>query len=268
MAIQLNVDVAAAIKNLGGDAPGYEAKGVKFMPYTGGVKFVKDGEILVTWTIAPVKLADMANKGYDQGNPLHETIKGNLTKALAELDTALGQPKPKPKPKAGVKINAPGTAILDQTLITNIGTNVGTISNVTGSAVAEYPAAQMKTGAKVMLKDATKLYEPVQGTSGSSRYYAVGISPGIKVACRYQSATKELSVRVEGPKFAALSQTLAEAGIFGPEFSGQFQGNYASMHIKAPGPADVQKVIGAVLGCLWSEIKHGVPSVEPILKAA
>lgn len=274
MAIQLNVDVAAAIKNLGGDAVGYEAKGVKFMPYTGGVKFVSDGEVLVTWTIAPVKLADMANKGYDPGNPLHETIKGNLTKALAELDAALGTAKAKPKAKAGVKINpTPGVAqvIADQSpSITMSGMTSSITATVVpaGASVPEYPPNQMKTGTKVALKDATALYQPVKGTSESSRYYAVGISPGLKVACRYQAASKELSVRVEGPSFAKMQQTLLNAGLFGPEFSGQFQGSYASMHIKAPSPVDVQKVVGAVISCLCSEIKHGVPSMDPIINAA
>jgi hypothetical protein len=119
-----------------------------------------------------------------------------------------------------------------------------------------FPTDQLKSAETVKLSLATQMYQPVQGTSGSSRYFVVGISDEVKVAARIKGVS--VSIRLEGPALGkqAFSTALKAVGI-----SGGKNGEYASMHIEAPDPITAQKAIGSVLSALPVQWKTPMPTV-------
>ena len=240
MAITVNVDVVKALNAMGLDVQPLLDKGVKIAPFVSGAKFVSDGEVIAQLPAAPAKLSEIGIKGYDAKKADHKTLKANAESAIQNaLDyfkaDALAVDTPTAKVKATAKAAQP-------------------------AGVELFPTDQMKSATPVPLTNATALYQPVKGTSGGSRYYVVGVSEGIKVAARWKAT--QLSVRVEGPKFAKVAPTLIEGGLFGPEFAGQYNDDYASMHVEIAGKSDAQKVVGAVLGLLNDYIAHPVPNMN------
>ena len=125
-----------------------------------------------------------------------------------------------------------------------------------------YPTDKMKQGSCVKLADATKLYQPVFGSSAGSRYYVIGVSKGLRIAARYTNGS--LSVRVEGPEFAQHNNALTLAGF---DVHTPAKG-YASLHL-AVGTDQVlaSKTLGAVLLGLGVPFDTPVPELK-IIKAA
>jgi hypothetical protein len=119
-----------------------------------------------------------------------------------------------------------------------------------------FPTDQLKSADTVKLSSATQMYQPVVGTSGSSRYFVVGISDEVKVAARLKGVS--VSIRLEGPALnkSAFRQALKVMGI-----SGGKEGLYASMHVEAPDTVTAQKVIGSVLSAIPVQWKTPMPSV-------
>jgi len=64
-----------------------------------------------------------------------------------------------------------------------------------------FDITKMFTAPTVTMIKATKLYQPVSGTSSGSRYFIIALSPAIKVAARWKKghASEGLALRVEGP---------------------------------------------------------------------
>lgn len=241
MAITVNVDVVKALTAMGFDVQPLLDKGVKIAPFVSGAKFVYDGEVIAQLPAAPAKLAEISAKGFNGTKADHKALQANAQSAIAEAMAYFEQTKA-PVAKAPTKPKATAVPV-----------------DATGT-VEIFPKDKMKSAALVPLATATALYQPVSGTSSGSRYYVVGCGTGIKVAARLKSKT--LSVRVEGPDFAKLSPKLIEAGVFGPEFAGQYNDGYASMHVDISGKSDAQKVVGAVLGVLHGHITHMMPDVS------
>jgi len=119
-----------------------------------------------------------------------------------------------------------------------------------------FPTEQLKSANTVKLAVATQMYQPVQGTSGSSRYFVVAISDEVKVAARIKGVS--VSIRLEGPALGkhTFSTALKAVGITGGK-----DGQYASMHVEAPDPITAQKAIGSVLAALPVQWKTPMPSV-------
>jgi hypothetical protein len=223
-------------------------KGVSIVPFTGGAKFVLDGEVIANWAVAPAKIAEIAGTGFKENLVAHTTAKGNAQSAYEQALQAIGKGSGAKAPS-----KAPSAAAAVEAAAVKAGTT---------ATVAFYPLSKMKTDPVVPLLKATKVYQPVAGTSSGSRYFAVGISDGLKVAARIKPGT--LSVRIEGTQFEGAQATLAAAGIFGPEFGGAYSEKYASMHVDIKGVVDAQKVVGAVLGVLHQFITHPVPDLKPL----
>jgi hypothetical protein len=91
----------------------------------------------------------------------------------------------------------------------------------------------------VPLREATKLYQPVQGTSGTSRYFAVACHPKLKVAARYGSSS--LSIRIEGDALPVMKHTLSDLGF------DTVKSAYSSVHLSVDTLLLAQKTLGSIL---------------------
>ncbi len=107
----------------------------------------------------------------------------------------------------------------------------------------------IKEGATIKLRDATKLYQPVRGTTGGSRYFLMGANEDLRVAARYKGNT--LSVRVEGPKLQDYMSVLQDIGF------GKAGDDYVSIHVVCPTDMLAAKALGAIL------LGIGVPMLTP-----
>lgn len=108
------------------------------------------------------------------------------------------------------------------------------------------------------LANATKLYEPVSGSSINSTYYVVALGDGINIAVRYQS--DRLSVRVEGAKIETYADSLVACGL------SYKKGVYASAHYQALDHIIAVKTIGAILGMVGFEPFKEVGSLYEAVK--
>jgi len=105
---------------------------------------------------------------------------------------------------------------------------------------------------KVLLREATELFQPVGGSGGGSIYFAIAISDGLNVGCRVKE-NGSISIRVEGSELAkddvVTRLQKADLSPAGPE--------HWSVHMEIPDPTLVKKTIGATLGaidCEWEKL--------------
>lgn len=117
---------------------------------------------------------------------------------------------------------------------------------------------KLKSAPTVKLRDATMMYQPVQGTSTGSRYFMVAANQDIRVAARYQGTS--LSVRIEGPfwqKYVANIQAVSFDKV-------QQKEGYASLHVEVPDKVMASKALGAVLVGLNVPLETPVPQLGVI----
>jgi hypothetical protein len=120
-----------------------------------------------------------------------------------------------------------------------------------------FDLAKLKTAPAVKLRDATKLYQPVSGSSAGSRYYVVAGNNDIRVAARLKG--KALSVRIEGPNFVNAKKAIAGVGFQVNEASA-----YASMHLNVEDDVLAAKTVGALLMGLGVQFDTALPNVQTI----
>lgn len=144
---------------------------------------------------------------------------------------------------------------------------VGTLAKLMAKApvtVAEdvwSALSDVATMPTIPLKTATHLYQPVNGTSKTSRYYVIAACPVLRIAARY--STNSLSIRVEGPEFSKWKSRLAEVGFTGMVDTPSSQ--YASMHLSIAGDDILaQKTIGALILSIEAPWKTALPSIHLI----
>ena len=119
---------------------------------------------------------------------------------------------------------------------------------------------KMKTAPVTKLRDATMMYQPVEGTSKSSRYYVVGANQDVRVAARYEGHT--LSVRIEGPQIAKHWGPIEAVGLKKSSEKG-----YASIHLGVGNDMMVaNKTLGAILMGLGLQLETPLPNLK-IIKA-
>jgi len=107
-------------------------------------------------------------------------------------------------------------------------------------SVGLFPVAQMQTAPLVPLETADRLYQPVNGSSGGSRYFVVALRSDLKVAARYRG--DKLSIRVEGKALKVFSKALDVAGF------ASSNGPYRSLHLgPLGGPVMAGRTLGSVL---------------------
>lgn len=139
------------------------------------------------------------------------TVTGSTKPKFEDLDHPTSKESPKEPPTLDLTYNHPSQVKIKKTM----------------------------SEAPVQLKDATRLYQPVYGTSAGSIYYAIALNKSVKVAARITS--DQISIRAEGdiaqhlPAFNSVQLTS--------------KGDYVSGHF-AYGHIPPERLIGAVLaGC-------------------
>ena len=103
-------------------------------------------------------------------------------------------------------------------------------------------SSEMISGTPVELRNATKMYQPVKGTSNGSRYFVVGLHDECKVAARIKPGN-DLSIRIEGnlvDSCPTFRKNLESVG-FG------LQSTHASFHRTGGHPFFCDMSVGAVL---------------------
>ena len=108
-----------------------------------------------------------------------------------------------------------------------------------------FDVSKMMTAPTVTMGKATKLYQPVNGTSSGSRYFIIAISPAIKVAARWKTGpgSEGLALRVEGPGLSnPYTVTLLEQ--IGLDVKSTA---HMSAHLTVTSAIEARKAIGALL---------------------
>ncbi|MBS7812366.1 hypothetical protein [Roseococcus pinisoli] len=129
-----------------------------------------------------------------------------------------------------------------------------------GISVMELTDLEMKTMTTVPLRQATRMYQPVSGTDGHSRYHVVALSPAVNVAARYHNGA--LSIRVEGPGLGELTSGLSANG-FTPKSGGGKP--YASIHMAVSDENLMHKSLGALLLGLGVPFKSPMPHAKRLV---
>jgi len=123
----------------------------------------------------------------------------------------------------------------------------------------EFDRNQMKTAPLVRLIEATQMYQPVAGSSDSSRYFVVAGNQRLKVAARYHN--KRLSCRLEGEDLNK-NYTQKDLGAFNIKSD-----NHASFHAEINDLKLAAKTLGAVLMDLNLSFETPIPNFD-IIRAA
>ena len=119
-------------------------------------------------------------------------------------------------------------------------------------------ASDLDVSKVVPLLDAKAVYQPVKGTSSSSRYFAVGFTKqGISFAARYDDQT--LSIRAEGD-VGKFKTELVSAGF--NEGYIDSKGTYTSVHFHGLPVLMAQRTLAAVLAGTGFDFNNAFPKAE------
>jgi len=116
----------------------------------------------------------------------------------------------------------------------------------------------LKTATPIKLRDATRMYEPVKGSSPNSRYFLVAANQDLRIAARYKGTS--LSVRIEGPGWEKHSTSIQACGFDNVQLA---QG-YASLHLHVGDPVIAGKALGAILLGLGIPLETPLPELKVI----
>ena len=116
----------------------------------------------------------------------------------------------------------------------------------------------LKTATPIKLRDATRMYEPVKGSSPNSRYFLVAANQDLRIAARYKGTS--LSVRIEGPDWTKHGACIQACGFDNVQLA---QG-YASLHLHVGDPVIASKALGAILLGLGIPLETPLPELKVI----
>ena len=116
----------------------------------------------------------------------------------------------------------------------------------------------LKSAPTIKLRDATRMYEPVQGSSPQSRYFLVAANQDLRIAARYKGTS--LSVRIEGPSWEKHKHQIAACGFDNV----QVDKGYASIHLHVGDPITAGKALGAILLGLGMPLETPLPELKMI----
>ena len=120
-----------------------------------------------------------------------------------------------------------------------------------------FPPEQMYKAPAVKLRDAVKMYQPVNGSSHGSRYFMIAASADVRVGVRLNGGT--MSVRIEGPAWEKHAASITACG-FDTIDKGK---GYASVHLSVgPDPVMANKTLGAVLMGLGIPLETPLPNLQ------
>ena len=109
---------------------------------------------------------------------------------------------------------------------------------------------EMQTLPPVALLTASRMYQPIKGTTIGTRYFLIASAPEGNIAARYKGT--QLSLRVEG-KITSAKHTMQENGF-------NVAPGYASLHLTCPDTMMLKRAVGAVL--LGLQLKYTTPFPE------
>lgn len=90
------------------------------------------------------------------------------------------------------------------------------------------------------LRDASKMYQPVKGSTAGKRYYCIALSATLRAGVAYDGS--ELSVRIEGPNFVDHFDAIKVMFITAIKAKG-----YGSLHFGVTDTAQAARALGAIL---------------------
>ena len=121
---------------------------------------------------------------------------------------------------------------------------------------------EVSGAAKVQLKDATSLYQPVSASSQGSTYYVIALFEGLNVAARIKMHVDKytISIRIEGDKLYAWRNL---------EMLEKFNHNekgYASVHYNTETRVEANAVIYAFLGMIQKPCLSAMPDLSKLME--
>ena len=117
----------------------------------------------------------------------------------------------------------------------------------------------LNTAATVKLRDASKMYQPVKGTSQGSRYFLVAADKDVRIAARYGG--QSISIRIEGPGWKKHKSVIESAGFT----TVALDKDYASVHLEVGNDLMMaNKTLGAVLMGLGLPLETPFPNLAVI----
>ena len=252
------------LENCGVDKSSIQALGtanIKVITVNKTVKLVKDGEVLAS---AKLSMTSMDLINVAKGSLILEVVEA-VKKALEAVDSDLvekiiqSQPKVNPflkkvpivNPETGGSWSAGDTPI---TKVSELKPSAGASGAFDETNV--FPLTKMKSTPTKKLHMATRLYEPVQGTGGTSRYFVVAIGTDLKIACRYDKG--RISLRMEG------DLQKHKAAIEGIGFADVVAKDYVSMHVDVPDVHLAAKTLGSVIIGLGIAMNTPMPQIDII----
>ena len=122
------------------------------------------------------------------------------------------------------------------------------------AAWTEFPLSKLKSATPVQLAGADRLYQPVRGSSPSSRYFLVAGNADLRIAARLKGTS--LSIRIEGPNYDKHKASIQACGF------GSVGDNYASLHLDTSSLIDANKALGAVLLGLGVKLETPLPDLS------
>lgn len=202
------------------------------------LRFVKDGEVIGVFEVTKADVVEKKVLSHGQQLLLQNTIAKVVNKKV-EKD----------------QVPAPGadSLLLAEQTASEATTYIPTNSQKWGA----FPEAEMASAQPVKLRDADRMYQPVSGTSGGSRYFLVAARDDLKIAARFKNG--RLSVRIEGPDLAKYVGSIQQVGFDNVKTSGDKP--YASMHLDIADQTVAAKALGAVITGLGIVMETPVPSL-------
>jgi len=199
------------------------------------VKVTPTGDGGVTYTADPVKapidtLMDALDEMAEEPTP---TPMYDLDAMNAELDE--GEPTYEEEYAAAHGITLDADDITEEeTKMTKATVPKGT-----------FDVSKLMSAPTVTMLQATKLYQPVRGTSSGSRYFIIALSPALKVAARWKQApaSEGLALRVEG-KGLTNPYTVKLLEQIGLDKKSEV---HMSAHLTVTNDIEARKAIGALL---------------------
>ncbi|UOX39993.1 transporter [Vibrio phage V-YDF132] len=188
---------------------------------------------------------------YDLAMELKETISSFLATVMSDIVS---------------KEESPTMQLIAKTAFKKEGTLVGKFTDTVESDIPVEIVSVVHTctnlecdpeiGAK-NLDNATRLYEPVYGTSNGSRYHCILITKqGVKVAARFKQNTLSLKVIVPSG-YKKLTELTSELGSMGLSLK---EGGHYSCHYSGVNKQLAQRTLGALVACFDpQDILTGLP---------
>lgn len=125
----------------------------------------------------------------------------------------------------------------------------GAIDNPTGAGLS------VPNMGKVLLANATELYQPVHGSSSGSVYHAIALTKGLNVAVRIKN-NNNVSLRAEGD-LSKWAPRLTAAGFV-------MSNTHASVHVNGANALMARRVVGALLMSLGVNFTKATFLLDPV----